>query len=255
MLWLFLALAGAALVFLKKKNLIPDVPFPSFLKGIISPNTLALALHSLCALTSLSALFGAEFVGIPVKFPSFLVCLLSSVVTIITNYGAPNMSDYSVWLSNVAQSADFPFFMISMIFIAKSNGLADYIALLIIARRSLWFVATHLNKSQAESRLWKFVQPTWQVAKSIEDKVLLMSATCEIMIAFWLTLLLLTPQRQFLSVFVYWNFLRMRYQAPRSHGHHERAWAVIGDKAEPALRRLGPLAGGLEKIKRWFTSR
>ncbi|CAE7256137.1 mask-1 [Symbiodinium natans] len=53
---------------------------------------------------------------------------------------------------------------------------------------------------------------------------------------------LFLPSRQFLILILYWNFLRQRYQAPRSHPAHLKAWQQLGAKAAPLLQafRLHP---------------
>ena len=188
--------------------------------------------------------------GIPVTFVAYLSCLISSIVTVLSNYGTPKISEYKQWLSTVAQGADFPFFMISMIFISKSLGIADYLGMLIIGRRSLWFIATHASKTESKSAIWKSIEPKWLVAKALEDKILLISATCEIMIGIWLVIMLLTPQRQLLSLFVYWNYLRLRFNAPRSQQYHQRAWSVIDDYTLPYTPSF--LSTAVNKGKAWF---
>jgi len=244
MIWLYVFVALASLWFLR--SYLPT--------KFMDPQSAVLMLHITCAITSSAYFIGVEFLGIPVTLLAFLSCLMSSVVTIVSNHGVPQISNYSQWLSTVAQGADFPFFMISMIFLSKSLGLADAVGLLIILRRSVWFICIHASKNYSTTNVWKSIEPFWVSAKSIEEKVLLMSATCEIMIGFWLFILILTPQRQLLSLFVYWNFLRMRFVAPRSHAVHQRAWEVIGENINPVLSKMGPVQGLVGRAKPWFTN-
>ena len=243
-MWFYLI--GAVLfIFLKSRGMIPDVRFPK----IMEPQTFVLLLHIVCCVSSIISFLGGEMYGLPSKFTAYLSCLLSSIVAIGANYGVPKVSEYKLWLSNVAQGADFPFLLISMIF-ANSLGIADYLGLLIISRRSFWFIATHMSKAKSSSFIWKTVEPTWNVAKSLEDKVLLISATCEIMIGIWLIIILLTPQRQFLSLFVFWNYLKLRFNAPRSSQYHQRAWSVIDDLTTPYTPSF--MSTAVTRAKAWF---
>ena len=128
--------------------------------NIIQAKTVVLYLHCLCAVSSILVLIGASYLtDFSFRFVASLSCLLSSVVTIVSNYGPPSLSNYTIWLSNVSQGADFPFFMMSMIFLSKSLGMADYIAMLIISRRSLWFIFTHLSKNSSGWKAYAISDP------------------------------------------------------------------------------------------------
>ena len=74
----------------------------------------------------------------------------------------------------------------------------------------------------------------------------------EIAIGFWLILLIITPARQLMNIFVYWTYLRIKYMAPRSKPGHSAAWSRI-DTMTTGLRASMPLLNKpVEFMVKWF---
>lgn len=244
------------------------------LVGSLSPQKTALCGHMCMLIGALIYILPFELVGFrALKRPAYLFSIWSATLTmmwaIYSNYGLPPMPQgfsFSNWRQSLQNAAmalqpwmqkallgvDFHFLFFALIFVAAYPSIW---ALLILGRRSLWAVCTHYSKDPPTNRLWTTFAPTWAKLKAKEKEVLNYSVMAEILLGFWLTVSLLLPSRQFLTCLMYWNFLRTRYQIPRSHAVHAEAWARIGAAASPVLNQIQKVAilkKGLDAAKGWF---
>ena len=211
---------------------------------------IVLALHAATILSTF--VFIATFGSSLARFYAFLASFLSTVVAMLANYGLPGRANYQAWISQAAQGADFPFFMFSSIFLsAQSVGLGDVLGLFIVGRRALWAIGLALEKLQTDRSLIKRGQGLWRAVRANEAVVLRLMALFEIFIGFYLIAILLTPSRQIFTIFVYWNFLRLRFNAPRSRQLHTEAWTLLGGWARP-LTNHELVGKGVDKVKTWF---
>jgi len=214
-----------------------------------------------------------EFVGLgAVKRPAYLGSLWCNILTLLwtikCNYGTPpipEVSSFSMsnwrqsgqaalqqlapWLQKAMQGVDFHWLFFVLIWIAANPSV---FAVVIIGRRSLWSVGSYCSKNMPENRLWKAFAPTWAKLKEREPQVLHASSLAEILLGIWLVVSMLLPWRQILTTILYWSFLRQRYQVPRSHEAHLKAWRQLGDKAAPLLQAAPFLHKPLDMAKAWF---
>lgn len=211
-----------------------------------------------------------EFVGLGgMKRMAYLISLWSTIATsgmlIKVNYGTPpvpQISGFSMaalkelmpamqpWLQKVLLSVDFHFLFFSLIFVAANPSL---FALLILGRRSLWTVCSYCTKNaEAQGRVWQLFKPMWEKLQQKEPEVLQQSALAEIMLGVWLAVSLAMPSRQILTCFLYWNYLKTRFQAPKSAKHHVKAWGQIGATAQPVLKMAPFLSKPIDMAKDWF---
>lgn len=225
--------------------------------------------HLLTLICAVCYIFPLELVGLGrFKKAAYNMSLWSVVMTAIyvikMNYGFPdipggiNMSNWKQvmanslqpWLQKVmTQGIDFHFLFLGMIFL---NAYPSVAVLLILGRRSLWNCATYCSKNTPESRIWLMCKPSWDRMKASEPEILLYSALAEIVLGIWLIASLALPQRQILTTILYWNFLKTRYQVPRSQPMHLKAWMLLGAQAEPVLSRVPILRKPLDYAKDWF---
>lgn len=243
--------------------------------GQLSPQKTALYGHISMLVGALLYILPVELLGLgTLKRPAYLLSLWSAACTmmwsIYANYGAPPMPQASISLSNWRQSLqtvamtlqpwlqkamnglDFHFLFFVLIFLPAYPSV---VALLILARRSLWSVGTQCSKEPPSNRLWTAFSPTWTKLKALEPEVLNYSVMAEILLGFWLAVSLLLPSRQILTCLLYWNFLKTRYNMPRSRELHTQAWAKIATTANPVLKHLlkvSLLQKGLDAAKGWF---
>lgn len=214
-------------------------------------------------------IFPLELVGLGrFKKAAYSMSIWSVVMTamyvINMNYGFPevpggiNMSNWrnviaqhlQPWLQKVmTQSTDFHILFFGMIFL---NAYPSVAVLLILGRRSLWSCCTYCAKNTPESRIWLMIKPSWDKLKSMEQDVLLYSALAEIILGVWLIASLFLPQRQILTTILYWNFLKTRYQVPRSQPMHLKAWMLLGAQVEPLLSKVPILQKPIGYAKDWF---
>ena len=73
-----------------------------------------------------------------------------------------------------------------------------------------------------------------------QQSALMLNASAEIAIGFMAFMQLLSPGRSVSLVFVYWNFLKMRYNCPDAAKYHKQCWALLGQRAERRRRLRSP---------------
>eukprot|EP00933_Yihiella_yeosuensis_P028481 TRINITY_DN2230_c1_g7_i1.p1 TRINITY_DN2230_c1_g7~~TRINITY_DN2230_c1_g7_i1.p1 ORF type:complete len:278 (+),score=36.02 TRINITY_DN2230_c1_g7_i1:101-934(+) len=231
-----------------------------------------------------SLLFGSlyiipfEFVGLGgLQRVAYLGCLWAQVATsmwtIKANYGAPPTPQITggfsmaalketaqtaaqtmaPWFQKAMNTADFQFLFFVLIFLTAYPSVW---ALAILLRRSLWTVGKYGEKNLTEYRLWKLFSGTWAKLsdKELEAKVLHYSVLGEILLGFWLIVSLALPSRQILVLLLYWNYLKTRYQTPRSHANHEKAWIELNTQVAPLVEKVSILQKPIDMGKGWFQS-
>lgn len=191
--------------------------------------------------------------------------IMTSGMTIKANYGLPPMptamsisglkefaaGPLQPWVQKAMLSVDFNFVFFGLIFVTAYPSI---LPAAVLGRRALWSVGTHCSKTPEGEQgcVWGMMKPRWESLKAQEAKVLHMSAVLEIVIAFWLTASLFLPSRQILTCLMYWNYLKTRFQAPRSAVLHGQVWREIGDKAQPLLRVAPFVQKPIDMAKDWF---
>lgn len=262
-MWWLAALAGA--FYFRGKiaavlgPMLPDLP----------PQKTVFFGHLLVLIGSVLYILPLEFVGLQaVKAMAFRFSIWSTVLTLMltikTNYGLPpmpqNMSfsnfkevaatTLQPWLQKaMMEGVDFHFLFFALIFLTAYPSVW---ALLILGRRSLWSVCSYASKNMAGNKLWLMFSPTWDKLKKRESEIQLYSAIAEITLGVWLAVSVLLPTRQLIATFLYWSFLRTRYQVPRSHGIHLQAWRRLEQQVSPVLKALPILNKPIDMAKAWF---
>jgi len=256
---------GAGLYFFRGKiaqKLAPMLP-------AITPQQSSYYGHAITLAAGLLYLLPVELVGLGVvKRIAYLTCLWSTIVTcgmtIKANYGMPPMpqtmsmaaikqmmgTTLQPWLAKAIHSVEFNFLFFALIFVTANPSI---IALAILGRRSLWSVCTYCTKNEAAGgRLWLRFKPTWEKLQAKNTEVLHYSAMAEIMLGFWLTASLALPTRQILTCFLYWNYLKTRFQGERSGKQHLQAWMQLGQQIEPLFKVAPFLRKPIDMAKGWF---
>lgn len=211
-----------------------------------------------------------EFLGLGgLKRLAFIASLWAVIVTcglnIKVNYGAPpmpQMTGFSMaaikemmpgiqpWLQKVLLSVDFHFLFFSLIFVLATPSM---FALLILLRRSFWAVCTFAAKTpEVQGKIWDRTKGFWEKCKAREAEVLQQSALAEVMLGFWLVISIFLPSRQIMTTFLYWNYLKIRFQTPKSQAHHMKAWMQVQNTVQPVLRMAPFLQKPIDMGKEWF---
>ena len=241
-------------------------PSNSIRQFISNPAMVSVALNgavTVCGVIYLLSLNGSY------RFYCLLVSLLNSAYIITVNYilvEDPRQPSKTLKdkLATCMTGAELPFLFLALMFINANAtdafggavfpfAIGDYLVVLILVRRAVWFLGTHGSKSWANTKPWDLVgSPLWARLKPHEAYILHLSVLAEIFIGFWLILLVITPARQLINTFVYWNYLRMKYLAPRSRPGHAAAWDAIDRLTVPLRAKIPVVEKPIELAKQWF---
>eukprot|EP00899_Mesostigma_viride_P013174 jgi/Mesvir1/21858/Mv04238-RA.1 len=165
---------------------------------------------------------------------------------------ALNLAALRAWFQPIVLSNDFQWMFFCLIFLSARPSAVVLAPLLIFAAyNTLGYLAANFNQIS----LWRnHGERLYAVMVARTQEALNFTALLEVVTAFFLTAELLTVRRQILVVFMYWNYLKMRFHGPESSYRHRQVWAVVGGKVAPVLRFLPFLNMPVEYVKRWFTT-
>ena len=267
---LFAIVAVLGYRYYKSRNASGDTststPAASIRKFISDPAMVSVALNgavTVCGMIYLLTLNGSY------RFYCLISSLVNSGYIITVNYilvEDPRQPSKPLKekLALCMTGAEFPFLFLPLMFMSAFAteafggsvfpfAIGDYLVVLILVRRAVWFLGTHGSKSWVNTKPWIMVgAPVWGNLKPREAQILHFSVMAEIFIGFWLILLVLTPARQLINTFVYWNYLRMKYLAPRSRPGHTAAWESIDNLTAPMRAKFPFVEKPLILAKQWF---
>lgn len=262
--WLIALVIGyIAFRFYRTRNLSAAASAPS--ADLFNPSSIAVVLNLVCVSAGFSYFATLNSTA---RFVCVASTILNSGYIIITNYGVPQVSRNSIkqplqeYFARSMSGAEFPFLYFAMTFSSDYAtqagglfplGLADIVSIGLIVRRSIWFLGTHGSKAWTGRTVWKSLgSRVWGALKANETRVMEVVNLTEIVMGFWVIILVFTPARNILTCFVYWTYLRIKYMAPRSRLAHQAAWSTI-DKMTQRIQRSLPF---IEKPKafmvNWF---
>ncbi|KAL6572860.1 hypothetical protein OROHE_002336 [Orobanche hederae] len=112
------------------------------------------------------------------------------------------------------------------------------IALIPILCRALEHVAKFLRHNFSRSNLYKkYLEEACVWIESNTSTLSILSSQAEIGNGFLLIISLFSSQRNIMQVFMYWQILKLMYNAPATAGYHQSAWAKIGRTVNPLIQR------------------
>ncbi|KVI09020.1 hypothetical protein Ccrd_012583 [Cynara cardunculus var. scolymus] len=157
---------------------------------------------------------------------SFIGTLCSSLYSLYSLYGKPrawNLQAVQVWLQSVIATKDFIYCIYCLTFV--SSNLQLRFALLPILCRSLEHSAKFLKRSTWKSFVYGWKQTQQRLA--------------------W--------QRNIIQTFMYWQLLKLMYQAPVTSGYHQNVWVNVGRTVNPIINQYAPfLNSPISAIQRWW---
>jgi hypothetical protein len=234
-------------------------------KSLFNPKTLIVVLNGGSVCAGLVYLLTINSVA---RFLCIVSAILASIFVIYANYGLPNVSRNAIrqpmreYFSKCMSGAEFPFLFFALMFTNDITtqqlglipfGLADYLSALLVIRRSVWFLGSHGTAAWRGIAVWdRFFQPIWTRLSANSTSIIELSGLVEILLGFWMIVLVLTPARQLMTTFVYWNFLRIRFMAPRSRATHVAAWAKLDARTRNLQQSVPVLARPIAFMKNWF---
>ncbi|XP_011085554.1 transmembrane protein 33 homolog [Sesamum indicum] len=186
---------------------------------------------------------------------SFLGTACSSLYSLYSLYGKPrawNLQAFQVWFQSVVVAKDFVCSIYCLTFV--SSHLCLKFALIPIMCRALEHVAKFLRRNFSRSTLYrKYLEEACVWVESNTTTLSILSSQAEIGLGFLLIISLFSSQRNIIQTFMYWQLLKLMYNAPATASYHQSAWARIGQTVNPLIQRHAPfLKTPISAIQRWW---
>ncbi|CAH8313261.1 unnamed protein product [Eruca vesicaria subsp. sativa] len=186
---------------------------------------------------------------------SFMGTACSSLYSLYSLYGRPrawNMQGLQVYFQSIVGAKDFIYFIYCLTFV--TSHLCLKFALIPILCRSLEQVAKFLRRNFTRSTIYrKYLEDPCVWVESNTTTLNILSSQAEIAIGFLLIISLLSWQRNFIQTFMYWQLLKLMYQAPVTAGYHQSNWSKIGRTVNPMIQRYAPfLNTPVTAVQRWW---
>lgn len=186
---------------------------------------------------------------------SFMGTACCSLYSLYSLYGKPrawNMQAVQMWLQSIIATKDFIYFIYSLMFV--TSNLCLKFALIPVLCRSLEHVAKFLRRNFSRSTLYqKYLEELCVWVESNTTTLSILSSHAEVGLGFLLIISMFSWQRNFIQTFMYWQLLKLMYNAPVTAGYHQSVWTKIGRSVNPAIHRYAPfLNTPLSVIQRWW---
>ncbi|KAG2709974.1 hypothetical protein I3760_04G003500 [Carya illinoinensis] len=186
---------------------------------------------------------------------SFMGTACSSLYSVYSLYGQPrawNLQALQVYFQSIIATKDFIYFIYCLTFV--TSNLCLKFALIPILCRSIEHVAKFLRRNFSRSSLYrKYLEETCVWVESNTTTLCIVSSHAEIGLGFLLIISLLSWQRNLIQTFMYWQLLKLMYQAPVTASYHNSIWAKIGRTVNPLVSRYAPfLNTPISVAQRWW---
>ncbi|KAJ0237242.1 Dihydroflavonol 4-reductase/flavanone protein [Hirschfeldia incana] len=186
---------------------------------------------------------------------SFMGTACSSLFSLYSLYGRPsswNMQGLQVYFQSIMGAKDFIYFIYCLSFV--TSHLCIKFALIPILCRALEQLAKFLRRNFTRSTIYrKYLEDPCVWVESNTTTLNILSSQAEIAIGFLLIISLLSWQRNIIQTFMYWQLLKLMYQAPVTAGYHQSTWSRIGRTANPIIQRYAPfLNTPVNAVQRWW---
>ncbi|CAN7075947.1 hypothetical protein Bca4012_091561 [Brassica carinata] len=186
---------------------------------------------------------------------SFMGTACSSLYSLYSLYGRPrawNMQGMQVYFQSIVGAKDFIYFIYCLTFV--TSNLCLKFALIPILCRALEQVAKFLRRNFTRSTIYrKYLEDPCVWVESNTTTLNILSSQAEIAIGFLLIISLLSWQRNFIQTFMYWQLLKLMYQAPVTAGYHQSNWSRIGRMVNPMIQRYAPVLNTpVTAVQRWW---
>ncbi|CAA2999095.1 transmembrane 33 homolog [Olea europaea subsp. europaea] len=213
------------------------------------------ACSSLYSLYSLYGVVSSQFITY------LILCMIYVLFTdspiLVTSHclqkpRAWNLQALQVWFQSVAVTKNFIYSIYCLTFV--TSNLCLKFALIPILCLSLQHVAKFLRRNFSRSTLYrKYLEEACVWVDSNTTTLSILSSQAEIGLGFLLIISLFSWQRNVIQAFMYWQLLKLMYQAPATAGYHQSAWARIGRIINPLIRRYAPfLNTPITAIQKWW---
>ncbi|GER31010.1 gamete-expressed 3 [Striga asiatica] len=186
---------------------------------------------------------------------SFFGTACSSLYSMYSLYGKPrawNLPALQVWFQSVVVTKDFIYSIYCLSFV--TSHLCLKFALIPILCRALEHVAKFLRRNFSRSTLYrKYLEEACVWVGLHTTTLSMLSSNAEIGIGFLLIISLFSWQRDIVQTFMYWQILKLMYNAPATAGYHQSTWAKIRRTVNPLIMCYAPFLKTLiSALQRWF---
>ncbi|XP_015962550.1 uncharacterized protein LOC107486510 [Arachis duranensis] len=186
---------------------------------------------------------------------SFLGTTCSSLYSLYSLYGKPtawNLQGLQIYFQTIIATKDFITFVYCLSFV--TSHLCLKLALIPIICRALEHVAKFLRRNFSRSTLYrKYLEEPCVWVESNNTTLNILASHAEIGLGFLLIISLFSWQRNIIQTFMYWQLLKLMYQAPVTSAYHRNVWATIGRTFIPIIHRYAPfLDGPISAVQRWW---
>ncbi|KAK9806982.1 hypothetical protein WJX72_009425 [[Myrmecia] bisecta] len=182
------------------------------------------------------------------------VALVMYAYKVFLKAGAPPLRPFPAgiknWVARVTPSTDFQYLLMTLMFLTARPITLVLVPTLVLA---LYHTSAFAASRFGQHPLWrKYGAPAHAWLTSRQTQALTYNAAAEIGVGFLVIAALLSPPRNLLLVFLYWNFLRMRFYSPDAAAYHRQVWGSINMKVSPLLDRVPALRMPIGYVQRWF---
>ncbi|GAQ90763.1 hypothetical protein KFL_006820010 [Klebsormidium nitens] len=180
--------------------------------------------------------------------------LAASLAALVLQTGLPrtwNLGGVRAWLVGCLATAPFLAALYCFVFLTSPAVLT--MAVVPVAIPALLHSAAHLQRNFGQAQLYRRYLSgpcTWLEQHAAQARLL--QANAEIGVGFSLLFQLLSPQRSFVQLFVYWNLLKIMYHAPPTSFNHRASWAAIQQRVQPLLQMVPAINTPLQYAQNWF---
>ncbi|PON40610.1 Per33/Pom33 family [Parasponia andersonii] len=186
---------------------------------------------------------------------SFMGTACSSLYSLYSLYGKPrawNLPALQVYFQSIIATKDFIYFIYCLTFVTSHLFLK--FALIPVLCRAVEHVTKFLRRNFNRSSLYrKYLEDPCVWVDSNTTTLGILSSQAEIGLGFLLILSLFSWHRNIVQTFMYWQLLKLMYQAPVTAGYHQSLWNKIGRTVNPLIQRYAPfLNSPLAAAQRWW---
>lgn len=107
---------------------------------------------------------------------------------------------------------------------------------------------------QGGSLFDRYGKPLYQKLMAKQGDAKTLAAGSEVALGFMLAVMLLTPQRNILTLFFYWNTLKIKATIPDSAPYHRQVWRMLDGLTVQYRQKVPVLEQGITFAKRWFNN-
>ena len=186
----------------------------------------------------------------------YLVMMISGMKTVVARPVPPfrpfSLPGWQAWFAGASGSSDFQYMFMAFILLPQRPMTMAVVSPGCLA---VYHSMAFLKKKFHGTAVWEKTRLDRLHARLVRNQqsALMLNASAEIAIGFMAFMQLLSPGRSVSLVFVYWNFLKMRYNCPDAAKYHKQCWALLGQRADGyGLRRHPLVARGLSWAQAWF---